>query len=172
MQLLRSQLPYEGLTVDLLLGADCSPELCCYHNSHTCIALSNTQSICRESLARSSVRHIPNLSWIVVDLPCFSEVDPLPAGMLSCFFVVVVVQTFINLLALCMYQILFRFLQGLLIRLINFYVFFCFFFFTSPLLQIPPLTLEVENTSGYPGFFFQRCPFLSITLAVSVTAVL
>ena len=42
MQLLRSQLPHEGLDVDLLLGADCSPELYCHQNFHIYIALSST----------------------------------------------------------------------------------------------------------------------------------
>ena len=44
MQLLQSQLPHEGSAVDFL-GAECSQELYCHHNSHSCIALSNTLSI-------------------------------------------------------------------------------------------------------------------------------
>ena len=31
-----------------------------------------------------SVRHFPDLFWIVEDLPCLSEVDPSPADMFSC----------------------------------------------------------------------------------------
>ena len=45
------------------------------------------------------------------------------------------------------------------------------FYFTPPLLQIPPLIKEVENISDYPGIFLRRS-FPSISLAVSVTAVL
>ena len=44
VQLLRSQLSHKGLAEDLLLGADCSRELYCHHNSHSCIVLSNTLS--------------------------------------------------------------------------------------------------------------------------------
>ena len=39
-QLLRSQLPRERFTVNLL-GAYCSRELHCHHHSHSCIALGN-----------------------------------------------------------------------------------------------------------------------------------
>ena len=46
VQLLRSELPHERLSLDLLLGADYSPELYFYHNSHSCKARSNTLSIC------------------------------------------------------------------------------------------------------------------------------
>ena len=49
VQLLRSQLPHEGLAVAFLLGADCSPELYCHHNSHSCIALNNMLYICCET---------------------------------------------------------------------------------------------------------------------------
>ena len=46
VQLLQSQLPREGLALDLLMGTDCSPELYCHYNSHSCIALRNTLPIC------------------------------------------------------------------------------------------------------------------------------
>ena len=71
LTLLRSQLPHGQLVVDL--GADCSPKRHCHQNSYDSIVLSNILSICLESL--SSVRHFPDLFWIVVeDLLCFSEV--------------------------------------------------------------------------------------------------
>ena len=73
VQLLCSQLPHKVLAVDPLLGADCTPELYCHHNSHSCIALSNILSMLRISC--SSVRHFPDLSWIVEDLPCFSKLN-------------------------------------------------------------------------------------------------
>ena len=50
----------------------CSSVLRCHHNSHSCTALSNILCICWGS--RFFVRHFPDLSWIVEDLPCFSEV--------------------------------------------------------------------------------------------------
>ena len=52
-----------------------------------------------------------------------------------------------------MYPGLFRFLQGLLNHFVSFSVFFNSFFFTLPLLQIPPLITEVEYISGYPRPF-------------------
>ena len=55
----------------------------------------------------SSVRHFPDLSWIVEDLPCFSEVRPSPADMLSCC---CFCSGSLNLLALIPYPVLFCFL--------------------------------------------------------------
>ena len=46
VMLLLSQFPHEGSVVDLLLGAECSPELHCHHNFHGCTILSNILSIC------------------------------------------------------------------------------------------------------------------------------
>ena len=37
MQLLQPQLPNEGSTVAILLGAKYSPELYCHHNSNSCM---------------------------------------------------------------------------------------------------------------------------------------
>ena len=60
------------------LGAECSPEMYCHHISQGCEALINILAICRESLVLlldiSFIRHFSDLSWIVVDLFCFSEV--------------------------------------------------------------------------------------------------
>ena len=47
--LLQSQLPHEGSSVDLLLGAGCSPVLHCLQNAHSCTVLSNIRSICCKS---------------------------------------------------------------------------------------------------------------------------
>ena len=69
--LLQSQLPHGGLVADLLPGAGCSPVQCCLHNSHSC---TEQYSVHLLRISFSSVRHFPDLSWIVEDLPCFSEV--------------------------------------------------------------------------------------------------
>ena len=66
--LLQSKLPHGGLVADLP-GAGCSPVLRCLNNSHSCTVLSNMLRI-----SFSSVIHLLDLSWIVKDLPCFSEV--------------------------------------------------------------------------------------------------
>ena len=44
--LLQSQLPHEGTVNDILLKADCSLILLCYHNFHCCIILGTIQSFC------------------------------------------------------------------------------------------------------------------------------
>ena len=66
VQLLRSQLLREGLAVDLLFVADCSQELHRHHNSEQCL-VHLTRISC------SSVRHIRDMSWIVVALQCLSK---------------------------------------------------------------------------------------------------
>ena len=63
-----SQFPYEELVLDLLLGAVCSPELHCHHNSPEQYFVHPRRISC------SSVTHFWDLSLIVEDLPCFSEV--------------------------------------------------------------------------------------------------
>ena len=50
------------------MGADCSPEMHCHHNSPEQYSVHLLRIFC------SSVTHFPDLSWIVEDLPCFSEV--------------------------------------------------------------------------------------------------
>ena len=65
----------------------------------------------------SSVRHFPDLSWIVVALPCFSE-DPLPVDLLSyCYFLFSQASTFIHWVSI---QSIFSFLQGLFALLYSF----------------------------------------------------
>ena len=81
VQLLRSQLPHDGLSVDPLLGVDCSPELYCHYNSQ--LYSYEQYSVHLLRISCSSGRHFPDLSWTVVDLLCFSELDPLPADTLS-----------------------------------------------------------------------------------------
>ena len=78
-QLSWSKLPHEGLAVDLLLGADCSPELYCHHYFHNSIAPSDTMSICSESFF-----FCKNFPILVLVYPASLKLDPLPAGMLSC----------------------------------------------------------------------------------------
>ena len=83
VMLLQSQLPHEGLVVDLLLGADCSPELHCHHNSHGCIVLSNSLSFCWESLVfRSDIFQICPGESRTYSVSLW--LDPSPAGMFSC----------------------------------------------------------------------------------------
>ena len=67
------QLPHEESVVDRFLGADCSLELHCHHNTHGCIVLSIILSVCLESLVLLK-DNSSDLSWIVVNPPCFSEV--------------------------------------------------------------------------------------------------
>ena len=116
----------------------------------------------------SSVRHFPDLSWIVEDLPCYSEVRYFTADMLSCC---------------CFCSSKFQshrtehlsspsFLSSLpsesscLLSCI-----FCSFCFIPLLLQISPLITEVKTYLVTHGFFLRRF-FQSISLAASVTAVL
>ena len=67
-----SQLSQSGLAVDLPLGIDCRPEPYCHHNPY--LFSSEQYSVHLLRISCSSVRHFPDLSWIVVDLPCFSKV--------------------------------------------------------------------------------------------------
>ena len=75
----------------------------------------------------SSVRHFPDLSWIVEDLPCFSEVRSFTK--LICSLAVVFVQASFNLLALSSYPVLPCFLHCLLNPPVCFPVLFCSFCF-------------------------------------------
>ena len=71
--LLQSQLPHGGSVADLLSEAGCNPVLRCLHSSHSFTVLSK-YSVHLLRISFSSVRHFPDLSWIVVGLPCFSAV--------------------------------------------------------------------------------------------------
>ena len=110
--LLQSQLPHEGLVVDLQ-GANCSPELHYHDKSHYYIILRN-------------------------------------------------IQTNFDLLALSTHPVLLFCLNCLLNPLGGFPVFYCSFCFIPLLLQISPLTTEVEKPqksrkSLVTYGFFRRC---------------
>ena len=81
------------------------------------------------------------------------------------------VYTSINRLALGIYPVLFRFLQGLLNPLSGFYVFFRPFFFIRIFFK-SLLSSQRSRTSLVTQGFFLRHSFPSIPLAVSVTAVM
>ena len=100
----------------------------------------------------ASVRHFPDLSWIIEDLRCFFEVRSFKADMLSCCFFFFFVQASFNLFALSTCPLLLCFLHCLLNPPVCFPVLFCSFCFIPPL-QISPLITEVENIFGDPRFF-------------------
>ena len=147
--LLQSELPRGGLVAELLPGAGCSPVLHCLHNSH--MYSSEQYSVHLLRISFSSVRHFPDLSWIVEDLPSFSEVRSFTSwyALLLLFFV----HASFNLFALSTYPVLLCFLHCLLNPPVCFPVFFCSFCFIPLLLQISPLITEVENIFGDPKAF-------------------
>ena len=135
----QSQLPHEGLVVDLLLGAYCSPELHCHHNSHGCIVSEQyTVHLLRNSC--SSVRHFPDLSWIVEDGPCFSE-------ELVCSVAIVFVESSFDLFTLSTYPVLLCFLHCLLNPLV------CLLFLLHTTSSNLLSDHRVENISGDPWLF-------------------
>ena len=149
--LLQYQLPNGGLVADLLPGAGCSPVQHCLHNSHSCTVLSNIlSSVHLLRISFSSVRHFPDFSWIVEDLPCFFEVRSFTswyALLLLFLFRQVSISS-----ALSTYPVLLCFLHCLLNPPVCFPVFFCSCFIPL-LLQISPLIAEVENIFGDPWLF-------------------
>ena len=60
-------------------GGDCSPVLRFDHNSHS----SEQYSVHLLRISCSSVRHFPDLSWMVEVHPVSLRLDPSPAAMLS-----------------------------------------------------------------------------------------
>ena len=125
---LQSQLLHEASVVDLL-GADCSPELHCNHNSHGCVILSNILPMLRISC--SSIRHLPDLSGIVEDLPFFSEVRSFSSWYTLSLFLL-----FRQVISHTEYLLNPVFLS-FQTPLVCFSVFFCSFCFIPLLLHIP-----------------------------------
>ena len=106
-------------------------------------------------ISSSSVRHFPDLSWIVEDLPWFSEVRSFTSlyGLLFfVFFCFFFVQASFNFLALSTYLVLLCFLHSLLNPPVCSPVLFCSFCFIPLLLQISPLITQVKNISGDTQF--------------------
>ena len=93
----------------------------------------------------TSVRHFPDLSWIVEDLPCFSESDPSRADMLSCCCFCSGKFQSPRTEHLSSPPLLSSLPSG---SSCFFLVFFCSFCFISLLLQISPFITEVKNISG------------------------
>ena len=100
---LQSPLPHKDSVVGLLLGAGCSQELHCHHNSNSC-NISNILPICWGFFFLCKT--FPRLV-IVVDLPCFSEIRSSQSGMLSCCFAVFILASF-DLLTQNTYSVLLR----------------------------------------------------------------
>ena len=101
VMLLQSQLLHGGSAEDLLPGVGCSLVLRCLHNSHSCTYSSEQYFVYLLRISFSSVKHFPDLSWIVEELPCFSTI----LHQLICSLAVVFVQASFNLLALSTYPV-------------------------------------------------------------------
>ena len=146
MMTLQSQLLHGGSVADFLPGADCRSVLRCHHSCHG----SEQYSVCLLRMSYSSVRHFRDLSWIVDDLPCFSEVRAFTS-----WYALLLLLSFSKFQSPRTVHLSSPLLLSLLLLnpLVGFPVFVCSFLFKPLLLQISPLLTGVENISSDPRFF-------------------